>query len=413
MDKSQLEPDLIQVFRLYTAFRLILVGLTSLVAFVRPRVQVEPGTFFSLVELTLLLIYLSIPWFRNKLGRWFLPLALAAATLGPIVEVTLGLQRPLLARTTGAAPAADVWQVTVLLTIPLFLVAWQYSFDAVIGFTAGVAILEFSFNVARALLFGQDALLRSLGAILLRSVIFLLEGAVVTRLMAGQRQQRQVLQDANRQLARYASTMEQLAASRERNRLARELHDTLAHTLSALAVQLEGASTLLDTEPETARTMIQQSTGIARNGLTEVRRAIQALRATPLEHLGLALALRGAAEAIAEQTGAELSLDLDTSLVLSPEVEQTIFRIAEEALNNIARHASASRIEVRLSRDTAGAVTLSIGDNGRGFDPSTARAGHFGLRGIQERVDGLGGTLVLTSQPGSGTNILVKFRGDA
>ncbi|MBP7947745.1 MAG: sensor histidine kinase [Verrucomicrobia bacterium] len=207
--------------------------------------------------------------------------------------------------------------------------------------------------------------------------------------------------------------MEQLAASRERNRLARELHDTLAHTLSALAVQLEGASTLLDTEPETARTMIQQSTGIARNGLTEVRRAIQALRATPLEHLGLALALRGAAEAIAEQTGAELSLDLDTGLVLNPEVEQTIFRIAEEALNNIARHASASRIEVRLSRDTAGAVTLSLGDNGRGFDPSTARAGHFGLRGIQERVDGLGGTLVLTSQPGSGTNILVKFRGDA
>ncbi|OQB02501.1 MAG: Sensor histidine kinase LiaS [Chloroflexi bacterium ADurb.Bin222] len=413
MDKSQLEPDLIQVFRLYIAFRLILVGLTSLVALVRPRVQVEPGTFFSLVELTLLLIYLSIPWFHNKLGRWFLPLALAAATLGPIVEVTLGLQRPLLARTTGTAPAADVWQVTVLLTIPLFLVAWQYSFDAVVGFTAGVAILEFSFNVARALLFGQDALLRSLGAILLRSAIFLLEGAVVTRLMAGQRQQRQVLQDANRQLARYASTMEQLAASRERNRLARELHDTLAHTLSALAVQLEGASTLLDTEPETARTMIQQSTGIARNGLTEVRRAIQALRATPLEHLGLALALRGAAEATAEQTGAELSLDLDTNLLLSPEVEQTIFRIAEEALNNIARHASASRIEVRLSRDTAGAVTLSIGDNGRGFDPSTARAGHFGLRGIQERVAGLGGTLVLTSQPGSGTNILVKFRGDA
>ncbi|NMC03174.1 MAG: hypothetical protein GYA30_12475, partial [Chloroflexi bacterium] len=160
MDKSQLEPDLIQVFRLYIAFRLILVGLTSLVALVRPRVQVEPGTFFSLVELTLLLIYLSIPWFHNKLGRWFLPLALAAATLGPIVEVTLGLQRPLLARTTGTAPAADVWQVTVLLTIPLFLVAWQYSFDAVVGFTAGVAILEFSFNVARALLFGQDALLR-------------------------------------------------------------------------------------------------------------------------------------------------------------------------------------------------------------------------------------------------------------
>ena len=113
------------------------------------------------------------------------------------------------------------------------------------------------------------------------------------------------------------------------------------------------------------------------------------------------------------ETDIELSLDLDTSLLLSPEVEQTIFRIAEEALNNIARHASASRIEVRLSRDTAGAVTLSIGDNGRGFDPSTARAGHFGLRGIQERVAGLGGTLVLTSQPGSGTNILVKFRGDA
>lgn len=411
MDKSQIEPGLLQVFRIYVIVRLALALAALCSAVVRPLVQIQAGAILSLLEGALTLIYLSIPWLREKLGRWYLPIALAITTVGPMFEVVLGLRRPMLGRTTGLVPATDAWQTTVLLLLPLFLIAWQYSFDAVVIFTASTALLELVLVVASYLLVGQGYLLRLFGAISLRSVIFLLEGAVVTRLMAGQRQQRQALSNANIQLARYASTMEQLATSRERNRLARELHDTLAHTLSALAVQLEGAAALLDTNPETARTMIAQSTATTRSGLTESRRAIQALRASPLDDLGLALAVRGIAEATAERSGADLSLDLDTSLLLDPEVEQTIYRIAQEALNNVARHAAASRIAIRLARTGAKEILFEVTDNGRGFDPSPAQAGHYGLRGIRERVDILGGTLIVTSSPGAGTSVLVKFKG--
>jgi signal transduction histidine kinase len=411
MDQPQIEPGLLQVFRIYTILRFILVAVTLFGASVRPLIQVEPGMLLALLEVILTLAYLSSSRLQKKLGRCYLPIALIATTVGPIFEVMLGLRQSVLTRTAGFVPAIDAWQATVLLILPLFLVAWQYSFDKVVIFTASTALLELALVFVSHLLFGNEYLLRSIGAIILRSTIFLLEGTVVTRLMAGQRQQRQALSDANLQLARYMDTMEQLATTRERNRLARELHDTLTHTLSALAVQLEGAAALLDTNQGAARNMFHQATLSARSGMTEARRAIRALRASPLDNLGLALALRGAAEATAERSGADLSLNLDTSLLLHPQVEQTIFRIAEEVLSNIARHAAASRIEIQLTRNQSEEVTLSVTDNGRGFDPSTAQDGHYGLKGIQERVDLLGGTLTITSHPGSGTCILVKLKG--
>jgi signal transduction histidine kinase len=234
----------------------------------------------------------------------------------------------------------------------------------------------------------------------------------VTQLMVAQRQQRVALNDANSQLARYASTIEQLATSRERNRLARELHDTLAHTLSVLAVQLEGASTLLATNSEVASHMIAQSVSLTRDGLTEARRAIHELRAVPLDDLGLILALQGLADVTAERAGAALSFSLDTGLTLtSPETEQTLYRIAEEALNNIARHAAATQITVQLSRTGADEISLIIADNGRGFDLSKAQVGHYGLRGMKERVNMLGGNLSITSQPGTGTSVVVRAKG--
>jgi signal transduction histidine kinase len=297
MVHSQIEPGLLQTFRLYIGLRLALAAATIGFAFVRPLLQVESGMVLSLVVLAITFAYLCSSWCQSNLGKWYLPIAFSAATAGPILEVAMGLRHPQLVLLTSAGgPTTDVWQATILLLLPLLFVAWQYDFRAVILFTAGSALLEVAVIIAAEVLWGQQYLIRHMATIAVRSVIFLLEGGVVTQLMVGQRQQRVAVQEANAKLARYAATIEQLATSHERNRLARELHDTLAHTLSVLAVQLEGATSLLSTQPKTAHRMIAQSADLTRNGLSEARRAIHQLRAVPLDDLGFSLALRGLAD---------------------------------------------------------------------------------------------------------------------
>src|SRR4029078_5838718 len=109
--------------------------------------------------------------------------------------------------------------------------------------------------------------------------------------------------EANAKLVDYASTNEQLAVTRERNRVARDMHDTLAHTLSAVSVQLEAADSVWDSQPQQAHELLQKSLASARAGLGETRRAVRALRASPLDDLGLGLALRDLAESTADRAG--------------------------------------------------------------------------------------------------------------
>ena len=157
------------------------------------------------------------------------------------------------------------------------------------------------------------------------------------------------------QLRQYADTVEELTISRERNRMARELHDTLAHSLSAVTVQLEAIRTLWAVDPEAARNMLDSADEAARLGLKEARRALQDLRASPLQDLGLPLALQELAETAARRSGAVLALDVPRQLdgSLSPAVEQGVYRIAQEALENVVRHAQASAITVSLAQKRA------------------------------------------------------------
>jgi signal transduction histidine kinase len=258
-------------------------------------------------------------------------------------------------------------------------------------------------------------------SLLTRAIIYLLAGYIVTGLMSRQRQQRRKLEAANQQqvesntkLAHYAATIEQLTISHERNRLARELHDTLAHSLSALSVQLEAVSALWDIDPSAARNMLSQADETTRTGLTEARRALHALRATPLEELGLALALRDAAESAVKRADLSLELDIaELAITLPPVVEQGVYRIAQEALENVVRHARASRLTVKLAR-TAANLELSIIDDGLGFSPDTLNSDpkRVGLRGMRERAAMLGGTLQIISRPRQGTQICLRLELD-
>jgi signal transduction histidine kinase len=227
-------------------------------------------------------------------------------------------------------------------------------------------------------------------------------------LVTALRADHQRLAAANRQLAQRAATAEQLAESRERNRLARELHDTLAHSLTGLSVQLKALETLLVHDPARAHVQLLETQGTVRTGLQEVRRAIQALRATPLEDLGLAEALRQLCTRLSERSGAVVRHDIADLPSLDPLTEQTIYRIAETALANVEQHAGAATITVRLKPAPDGRLQLEVTDDGVGFDPASVPDNRFGLAGMAERAQLIGAAFHIEATPGKGARVLLE-----
>jgi signal transduction histidine kinase len=225
------------------------------------------------------------------------------------------------------------------------------------------------------------------------------------------RQQLRDLQEANLKLEDYVATLEQLTISRERNRLARELHDTLTHTLSGVAVQLEAVDSLWASDREQAYHILQSSLKTTRSGLTETRKAIQSLRATPLDDLGLVQAIREYTEEVARREGFQLHLELPKGIDGLPAgVEQCFYRIGQEAIENTAKHSQAKSVWVRLDRSTS-ELLMEIKDDGTGFDIQAVEAGrHFGLQGMRERAQIIGATLEISSRPGEGAHLKLSWR---
>jgi signal transduction histidine kinase len=405
MKRDSIEPGLLHVFRIFVGIRLllILIGLRLQALVPAPRARIYLS--FLLIEAAILLIYLSWSWLRDQLGRAYLPIAIVFASGSPIFEQAIAMVLRHNNILQGDSATGGVWGLVILLLVPLILVSWQYDLRAVIAYIAGTAIFELIFTVPTAARIEIDVP-AVIGVVFVRSLLFLLIGSIIVHLMREQREQREALARANAELARHATTIEQLATSRERNRLARELHDTLAHTLSGLAVQLEAIVSIGENDPKGIKGMLEQSLKTTREGLQEARRAIQALRASPLEDLGLSLALRNLAESTAARANLTLDLLLPNHLEdFDPVIEQGVYRIAEQAVANVAQHANATRMRVRLTRED-GRLELNVSDDGCGFDPENVELeGRYGLQGMRERAQVIGGDLTITSQPGEGTSI--------
>jgi two-component system, NarL family, sensor kinase len=193
----------------------------------------------------------------------------------------------------------------------------------------------------------------------------------------------------------------------ERNRLAREIHDTLAQDLSAIAFQLEAAEALLAqrAEPERVRRSVSAALDLARQGLEETRRSVLDLRAAPLEGRTLPAALAALSEG-AETPAVTFEAE-GADVRLPPAVEVGLYRIAQEALQNALRHAAAARIRIRLET-SPDRVRLTVQDDGRGFAMEGAAASRFGLVGMRERAHLLGGSFQIESSPGAGTRVTVE-----
>jgi signal transduction histidine kinase len=294
----------------------------------------------------------------------------------------------------------------------LVLVAWQYRLTLIMFFSLGTAILDLgTITVFKPANPGTFTILTFIT--LIRTISFLVIGFFINRLMTRLQAQQDALQQANIQLRHHVRTLENLTISRERNRMARELHDTLAHTLSALSVQLETIKAYWKVEPDTAQNLLDQSLTATRSGLDETRRALKALRASPLEDLGLVLAIQKLAKSARDRGNLQLNLTLpDHPPSLSPDLELCIYRIAQEAIENALHHANAQKLTVALDFNQNSAL-LSVRDDGLGFKPGKKDlSGHFGLSGMRERAELAGGELRIDSSPQKGTTIQLTIKGN-
>ncbi|HJX29807.1 MAG TPA: GAF domain-containing sensor histidine kinase [Thermoanaerobaculia bacterium] len=197
------------------------------------------------------------------------------------------------------------------------------------------------------------------------------------------------------------------AQTEERNRLAREIHDTIAQDFSAIAFQLEAAEALLaqGAEPVRVQRSVTAALGLARKGLEEARRSVLDLRAAPLEGRTLPEALAALA-AEAGSAGLAVTFASEGPAALPSAIEVGLYRIAQEALQNALRHAAASRIALRLQA-APDRVHLTVEDDGRGFD-GAPEGSRFGLIGMRERARLLGGTFRVESSPGAGTRVTAE-----
>lgn len=208
--------------------------------------------------------------------------------------------------------------------------------------------------------------------------------------------------------ARLFEASRQLGAVEERNRLAREIHDTIAQGMTAITLHLESAEALLDAgvEPERVQRAIRQALLLTRANLEEARRSVLDLRAAPLEGRTLGEALAELCQSLQSDSQANLSFQATGDRPLPPRMEAGLYRIAQEALNNIRHHAQASLVQVELLV-TPQQVRLTIEDNGRGFDLDHVPPNRFGLTGLSERTRLLGGQFRLESELGEGTRVEV------
>lgn len=214
------------------------------------------------------------------------------------------------------------------------------------------------------------------------------------------------LEDANQRLGAYAIEAAELAASRERTRMAREIHDSVGHSLTAVHMQIEAARAVLDHDPDTTRAALDKAQQSIHEGLAEIRRSVSTLRADPLDGQSLESALD---ELVERTKSGGLAASLETRgepIPLSPARKLAAFRVAQEGITNSRKHAAASQIEIVLDYATSDTVRLEIRDDGVG---SETPEGGFGLLGLRERARQVDGRLDVVTAPGEGFTLVLEL----
>src|SRR5919198_2311158 len=323
MKQTPLEPGLLQALRVFVVATLLLLPLAWQAISTLTGIGAPLGGFLTPSEpvLVLMVLYLIVPWWQRHMGRFFLPVAILLLAMQAIFPSYLALFW--LGPPPARAEMALIFMVRIWASAQFLVlfVAWQYDLFWVLVAGIGICLLDaaLKFPFIRA---GAVDLYPFYTAIVIGRLLSVnIVGLGFAWLMKRQREQRaalaeanQKLTEANHKLVQYAATSEQLAVSQERIRLARELHDTLAHSLSSITVQLEAAESIWGVDMAKVRTLMDGALNNTRTGLTEARRALQALRAGALEEVGLRVAVGDLARSAAARGNLSVDLKLPDEL---------------------------------------------------------------------------------------------------
>jgi len=214
-----------------------------------------------------------------------------------------------------------------------------------------------------------------------------------------------------REVERLAKESRYAAIARERLQIARDLHDTLAHSMMAMLSEVRFLRKLQGHDPASLADELARAEEVAQAGLNEARSAIAQMRVNSVRDLGLGPAIAKAMQRFKDRTGLEVEFAMDADAArFGDERAEVIFRMTEEALRNIERHARATRVCIALRSADAAHIQLQIADDGVGFDPSLSRPGHFGLIGLREQAQLIGAELQIVSTAERGTTIELSLR---
>ncbi|MBE9214924.1 sensor histidine kinase [Plectonema cf. radiosum LEGE 06105] len=252
------------------------------------------------------------------------------------------------------------------------------------------------------------AINQQLGLVLLVSVLILGISTVFMQMAVNaivqEFESRQKLAVANAQLREYALKIEELATVQERNRIARDIHDSVGHALTVSNLHLEAALKLWKTDPEEATEFLMEAKQLGSNALKEVRQSIATLRFDPLVGLSLSEAIANLVKEFKRSSGILTILEINLQSTVKNEIKVAIYRIIQESLTNICKHASAT--EVTISLQTTTDIILIIQDNGKGFKINKNTTG-FGLQSMCDRTLAIGGNLNIETTPNGGCKIIV------
>jgi len=398
-------------FLLYLEWGLLAVAIVSAIETLPEPTRRGPSpTHYPLAAVVALLLFgimgLYLPQNRQKiqqlvhtLGQVLLILVLSVATVNsgrifPVVYLILVIRSCLMFGMVGRL-------VITSLSFVMFVIGLQVRLRSLSGF--GRAL---SPPVRRRL--GRIVVGLQLNFIVLFGLSLLLVVLLINALLT-ERQSQKRLQQANETLRQSAKEIEKLAMDQERSRIARDIHDSLGHSLTALNIQLESALKLSDKDPPKAKRFLQSAKQLGSQSLQDVRQSVATLRQDPLAGKTLEEAVAQLLRNLSEDQLITTAQDISISQPLPADTKIILYRIVQEGLTNVVKHAEASHVHLHLASSQS-RVLMLLEDNGKGFDPNKASTG-FGLQSMRDRTQSAGGTFTLTSLDslGGGTRIQVSM----
>jgi len=372
-------------------------------------------------------------WVTPRHVRWLLVLTIAAYAIemiAPLLAFRYAMAHHLIPTDaitmfdaqSGVEAQSGRNSPLIFILIPTVLGAWMSGGRGALrwaGFAILINFLGLAFLLIDARSSGQtlaavNAPFNGFGAFLAQALVIAMVCYFVGSLADRQRAEHAELEKASRLLAEQSFVREQLAVTRERMSLSRDLHDTVAHTLAALSVQMNAVAAVLDGPQPAARREVERARSLVKEGLDSTRQAISGMRNNQVGDLGLCAALRAQADALAERTDLQVIFECSgPEFDLTDEVSNTLFRIGQESLNNVERHSQAHIVHVglRFNDEQPKTITLVVRDDGTGFDADAILdQDRFGLLGMRERAALIDAHLRVDSAVGQGTTVTMTWR---